>query len=393
MSYRRSRVIILRFHRYVGLALAGILILMGASGALLAFYDDIDRFLNAGMHVAPPEPEAEPLLPLVLRKRLEEQISGVHVYNVPLSLQSGRAAVFPVTSKDGTPLENDEYFVNPYTGAILGQRKRGDLSQGLTNLMPFILDLHKSLMLGKIGKTILGFAALLWVFDCLFGLYLTLPPRREAPGRTSEQWLAHWAGAWLVRGGSFVRTAFTTHRAIGLWIWIMLLVFAVSATHLRLPSVYNPLVARTLGGMEDIYAQLTPVHIPEEEWLSWDRALAAAEAHMAELAVQRGFRIEEPQAFAYQEFNGLFYYRVRSTLDFAQGNTAIWIHPRTGELMHFAPPGGETAGDTLTAWLVALHFGSIWGPPHQAFVGLCGLLVIVLSVTGVILWWRKVKHV
>src|SRR5215813_714106 len=135
------RAIILRFHRYVGLALAAILILMGASGALLAFYDDIDGFLNAGMYVVPPGPRAEPLPPLLLRKRLEEQVPGVHAHNVPLSFHSGRAAVFPVTSTEGTPLENDEYFVNPYTGAILGQRKRGDLSQGLANLMPFILQI------------------------------------------------------------------------------------------------------------------------------------------------------------------------------------------------------------------------------------------------------------
>jgi uncharacterized iron-regulated membrane protein len=313
----------------------------------------------------------------------------VHADNVPLSLDAGEVAVFPVTSRDGTPLENDEYFVNPYTGAILGQRKRRDLSQGVANLMPFILEFHKSLILGKIGKTILGVAALLWVFDCLFGLYLTLPLRREAPRRTSKQWLSHWAGAWLVRGGSFIRTAFTIHRAIGLWIWIMLLVFAVSATHLRLPSVYNPLVARALGGMGDIYAQLTPVHVPEEGRLSWDRALAAAEARMAEVATQRGFTVEEPESFSYQGFNGLFQYRVRSTLDFASPNTRLWIHPRTGELVHFAPPGGEAAGDTLTAWLVALHFGSIWGRPHQVFVSLCGLLVFVLSLTGMILWWRK----
>src|SRR5262249_35482522 len=97
------RAIILRFHRYVGLALAAILILMGASGALLAFYDDIDGFLNAGMYVVPPGPRAEPLPPLLLRKRLEEQIPGVHAHNVPLSFHPGRAAVFPVTSTEGTP--------------------------------------------------------------------------------------------------------------------------------------------------------------------------------------------------------------------------------------------------------------------------------------------------
>src|SRR5262249_17700412 len=44
----------LQLHRYVGLALAAILILMGASGALLAFYEEIDGFFNDGMLVALP---------------------------------------------------------------------------------------------------------------------------------------------------------------------------------------------------------------------------------------------------------------------------------------------------------------------------------------------------
>src|SRR5262249_26020823 len=70
------------------------------------FYEELDGFLNDGMHVAPSRPRAEPLPPLCFSENgFEEQIPGVYAHNMPLSLDAGKAVVFPVTSKDGTPLE------------------------------------------------------------------------------------------------------------------------------------------------------------------------------------------------------------------------------------------------------------------------------------------------
>jgi uncharacterized iron-regulated membrane protein len=36
-----------------------------------------------------------------------------------------------------------------------------------------------------------------------------------------------------------------------------------------------------------------------------------------------------------------------------------------------------------------LHIGSIGGLPYRVFVAVVGLAVVVLSVTGVVIWMRK----
>ncbi len=40
-------------------------------------------------------------------------------------------------------------------------------------------------------------------------------------------------------------------------------------------------------------------------------------------------------------------------------------------------------------WLVALHIASIGGLPYRIFVSVLGLAVVMLSVTGVVIWMKK----
>ena len=49
----------------------------------------------------------------------------------------------------------------------------------------------------------------------------------------------------------------------------------------------------------------------------------------------------------------------------------------------------ETGGDTIGSWLFALHMAAIWGLPFKVFVGMAGLVVAMLSVTGMVIWARK----
>ena len=53
--------------------------------------------------------------------------------------------------------------------------RRGDLSQGLINLMPVIYDLHWRLALGDLGQWTLGVLALIWTIDCFVGILPSLP--------------------------------------------------------------------------------------------------------------------------------------------------------------------------------------------------------------------------
>lgn len=61
----------------------------------------------------------------------------------------------------------------------------------------------------------------------------------------------------------------------------------------------------------------------------------------------------------------------------------------TGEMLKSVLPRNESPGNALNAWLEALHMAAIWGLPYKIAVSLAGLMVTMLSVTGVLIWMKK----
>ena len=181
-------------HRWVGLAMAGFLILVGLTGSLLAFNTELERIF-APQLFAKPRPGVAQLDLATLAERGEKL--------VPL----GRLVYVAYTQPDQVRLwfepREDTESASPMTSASpismstrgpaksLGRRGNADLSQGLINLMPFIYDLHWRLALGDLGQWTLGILALIWTIDCFVGFYLTLPHTTVAFWRRWKLCLAH----------------------------------------------------------------------------------------------------------------------------------------------------------------------------------------------------------
>jgi uncharacterized iron-regulated membrane protein len=43
----------------------------------------------------------------------------------------------------------------------------------------------------------------------------------------------------------------------------------------------------------------------------------------------------------------------------------------------------------VTNWLSALHQGEVFGLPYRIFVCVLGVMVVMLSVTGIVIWLKK----
>jgi uncharacterized iron-regulated membrane protein len=52
-------------------------------------------------------------------------------------------------------------------------------------------------------------------------------------------------------------------------------------------------------------------------------------------------------------------------------------------------PGEGSAGDIFLQAQFPLHSGRIIGLPGRIRISLMGLAVATLSVTGLVIWWRK----
>jgi hypothetical protein len=87
---RRTAALI---HRWAGLAMAGFLLVAGLTGAVLAWYHELDALVNPGLTQArAPVPGAVPLDPLVLRERVQAAYPEAWVRWVDLRREPGQAA-------------------------------------------------------------------------------------------------------------------------------------------------------------------------------------------------------------------------------------------------------------------------------------------------------------
>jgi uncharacterized iron-regulated membrane protein len=222
-------------HRYVGLVMAVFLVVAGLTGSLLVFYRELDMALNPVLiQVRPPGPDAELLEPFEINRRVRLQMpAGVRHDYVEFDRKRDEAIS---AWAEIEPEVWREQFIDPYSGAILGSRDWGNLGEGIGNLMPFLYRLHYSLALGDVGYWLFGGVALLWTLDCFIGAYLTFPPPAQRNGGAKKLWLVRWVPAWLLRTTKLFSFVFTWHRASGLWVWAMLLVFAWSAVGLKMRS-------------------------------------------------------------------------------------------------------------------------------------------------------------
>jgi len=380
------RQIFVFIHRWAGLAMTVFLILVGLTGSMLAFKTDLERLVCPRIY-ATPRLGVPPLDMATLAERANARVPHGEVVAVGIEEPDQTLVVFdpredPATGK---PYELGfiQMFVDPWTGEELGRRRPGDLSEGLINLMPFVWGFHITLELGGWGAWILGVVALVWTIDCFVGFYLTLPV-------STGQFWRRWKPAWLVkwRAGAY-RLNFDLHRAGGLWVWAMLLIFAWSSVMLNLPAVYEPVTRAVLDyqplqGHGNASSPLPPR-------LDFRAAVSTGERLMAEQAKKNGFSVERPIMF--YRIGKVYSYFVKSSRDIRDkgGLTCINFDGDTGELISLELPTGKHSGNTVTNWLRALHMADVFGLPYRIFVCVLGLLITMLSVTGVYIWWKKRK--
>ena len=390
------RALFVRLHRWAGLATALFLVLAATTGSVLVFKVELETIVNPHLFVAAPSPgqaDSGMLDAFVLRDTIERQFPHARADHMTFPVP-GRSAMFflmprpdPSTGQ-AHPRPWDQVFINPHTGDILGGRKWGEIvSDGAfqkANLIPFIWRLHEAVALPHPwGKLLVGVIALIWTVDCFIGFVLTLP-RGKPFGRK-------WWPAWSIKrpAGAYRRTL-DLHRAFSLWLWLALLVFAWSSVMLNLrDSVYTPVMETAFAFDDGRPAPLdTPRATPE---LDWRAAHAAAITAVAKLAAQHGFTVGRPDSLWYRPAVGAYMYRVHSDRDLGQhmGGVEVWIDGNTGAVMQTRVEAAGPSGNIISDWLTALHVADVFGLPYRLFVFALGLVIAMLSVTGVLIWWKK----
>lgn len=368
-------------HRYAGLFMALFLIVAGLTGSIMAFEDEIDAWLNPQLFRVASRGTA--LSPAQLATRIQQQDARLSVSFMSLVRTPGRSAqvsvspnIDPTTGQFYT-LGFNQLFVDPITGKILGTRRFGLMTFDKLNFIPFITRLHYSLFLpGSWGLWLFGVVALLWTVDCFIGLYLTFPRGRP--------FMEKWQPAWQIKRRRF---NFDLHRAGGLWTWIVLLILAISSVSLNLYSeIFKPVVGWFSPITPTPFDQREVRNAPPPPAFDYDQALTLAR----NIATIRG--IEAPiGSIGYRPERGFYFvsYHNQSGATESGLSKRLYFDDQTGEVIGERGMDKDSGGDVFAQLQYPLHSGRIIGITGRIFICAIGLMVTALSITGIVIWWRK----
>jgi hypothetical protein len=175
----------------------------------------------------------------------------------------------------------------------------------------------------------------------------------------------------------------------------MVFVFAWSSVMLTRMPVYERVTAAIFDyEPEDAVMSYTLPQARDNPKLGWRQAEADGQRLFAEQAALHGWKVTRPFGMAYIPQFGVYSYGVRTEQDIrGHGwDAGVWVDGDTGDLRKVFSPRGDHTGNVISTILWGLHYGDIRDIlAYRMVVFVFGFVIMILSLTGVYIWWKKRK--
>ena len=212
-------------HLWFGLLSALVIILVCLSGCIYAFKNQITDLLNSEIVFVKEKIEGRKT-PQEIQSLLS--IEGKTLTSIVVPVQKDRSYVVSYT-KNNTDFTG--YF-NPYSGIDLGMP-----SVSTNRFFEIILDLHRNLLMGNIGRQINGVGILMFCVLLFSGFILWIPKK-----------VKHLKQALTVKfSGKFQRINYDLHNTLGFYAALVLFFMAITGLYITYPWVKNAMIV-SLGG-------------------------------------------------------------------------------------------------------------------------------------------------
>ena len=361
-----------KWHLYAGWFGGPLLMLISLTGAILVFGPELDTAMRPDLWKITP-PSATTSRPLVSDQAMLDLLRTKYPQeSVVLYRQNqfpDQPYQFLMLGKSRSGIH--DVWVNQYTGQIVGERLRE------TSLVRIAEQLHRRLLTGETGATIIEFITGWGIVLSITGVFLWWPKTLKT--------LQH--GLTLSFQGSGYKINWRLHNTLGAWAAIFILLMSVTG---MVYSTYSGELYRRLmdwtGASQNPFnkpAKSIPVQngvpVSLDPLLEFVRANVPAGTPLS-VRMPRGpdasFVISTLQELRpeWQNRTSIRFW----TFDQFTGQqleTASWhdLHP----LMK------------LKMVSLGIHYGSIFGLPTRIIALVVCLIVPILTVTGYLIWWWK----
>ncbi|MFQ3649628.1 MAG: PepSY domain-containing protein [Gemmataceae bacterium] len=392
--------VIWRWHFYVGLILAPVLMVSAVTGLIYIFKEDVRDLLNAqAVFLSHQQP---PLDPESLLARIEPDKGKVQKLLIPAEANRSwivQLAEKPKPPKDETgehpqakkpkkpdhnqydypqktkPVKPDKpdkpdygkqgWHVDPSSGAFLGPVLKDPA------FFKTVLDIHRRLLSGTYGRIVIELATSWAIVLMLTGLYLWWP--KKAGGQ----------GVWWPRlTGKGYAVFRDWHAVTGFYLAVPLVFILV--TGLFFSYVWGGTYKRFQGKEAKSFFEA-----PKELKATRGTVTAGVLNECIEQARSRWPGCDLELSIATKK-NSLWTI-LPQTRHGPKRQGVMVVDPVSREVVVQRDLSELSWLAYLRIWAYPIHTGSIWGWSSKLLAALCCLILIVLSASGLAMWWFRRK--
>lgn len=345
-------------HLWLGLALAIYLSLVGVSGAILVWGEELDRRQQPALLRALPQKERASLQEIVAVWKARYPREPLR--NLRLNDPHDPSAVFTAFTGRGAAART--VYIDPYRATILGERGSRE------GAVKWLADLHFRLLLGDLGWKANGWGALGLLVVLGSGVWMWWP-------RTLRQLRVRVS---VKRGNGARRFWRDLHLASGFWSAAILFLLAVTGA----VFIWWQPVQDAVYKVTRTPADAIPQAVATGKARSPDELLALAQGRFPDARFSGvGLPTKTGEVFTlYVTFGGPGQWG-----PFGQ----VALDPVSGKVLSVQDGRAYPLGKRIMAAMFPLHAGLWGGILVKLLYTIAGILPLVLSISGALIWWNK----
>ncbi|SDD76816.1 PepSY-associated TM helix domain-containing protein [Niabella drilacis] len=351
-------------HLWLGLSSGIVVVILGITGCILVFEQEIKSITSSWLHVEKPA-SGDYLPPSVLYQAVKKALPGKEIHSVWYH-GAERTAHFSLDS-------DSMVYVNPYTAAIMAMVDHEDFFH-------FIDEGHRHLWLpDHIGKPIIGWATFIFFLLLITGLILWWPKNLKR-ANMNKSFKIKWSARWK-------RVNYDLHNVLGFYTLLLALLMAITGLIMSF-SWFNKGVYWLTGGNTQPVQQR-----PREE------VLEASKTPMLE-NVDKVWRMVQDDIALYHRNEIIVSFPEDETkpiyacTDMINGHWRDLYFKQTDRTFtNSTRPALKdlSFADKVRKMNYTLHVGAFAGMFSKSIYFLASLICASLPITGFYIWWGKRK--
>ena len=381
--------VIHRLHSIAGVFVAPLLVIAALSGFLYAFAPSLENFVyRDAINASSTEPA----------QLLEDQVKAAQAVHPDLQLSAVQSFGDPTKTTrvlfNDPDLKSSSYrqavFVDPGSLEVTGDMVQYGSSRALP-LRTWISEGHRHLWLGEPGRIYSEVAASWLGILAIAGAWLWWVRRRSGKGQATSGSDSH----------SKRKQTRSLHSVLGIWLlpgFLFLTVTGLTWSSMAGGNIANlraeldwiqPSPNTAISGTATEHSEHEHHHHGGSEVVASQDDLGqidtvVATARAAELSgiVEIALPAEEGAAWTVTE--------MRESWKLA--NDAISVDGETGEIVDRVDHADWPLAAKLSAWLIQLHMGTMFGWINQLVLGAIALGLLAIIILGYRMWWLRGRN-